>query len=65
MLRKRGRGVARFSQHMLGKAIDFYIPGAELSDLRVAGLRLERGGVGFYPRSDFVHVDVGRVRHWG
>ncbi len=66
MLRKRGRGVARFSQHMLGKAIDFYIPGVELSDLRVAGLRLERGGVGFYPTSGspFVHMDTGGIRHW-
>ena len=66
MLRKRGRGVARFSQHMLGKAIDFYIPGAELSDLRVAGLRMERGGVGFYPTSGspFVHMDTGGIRHW-
>jgi uncharacterized protein YcbK (DUF882 family) len=66
MLRKRGRGVARFSQHMLGKAIDFYIPGVELSDLRIAGLRLERGGVGFYPTSGspFVHMDTGGIRHW-
>lgn len=66
MLRKRGRGVARFSQHMMGKAIDFYIPGVELSDLRIAGLRLERGGVGFYPTSGspFVHMDTGGIRHW-
>jgi uncharacterized protein YcbK (DUF882 family) len=66
MLRARGRGVARYSQHMVGKAIDFYIPGVELSDLRVIGLRLQRGGVGFYPSSGspFVHVDTGGVRHW-
>jgi uncharacterized protein YcbK (DUF882 family) len=66
MLRARGRGVARYSQHMLGKAIDFYIPGAELADLRAIGLRLQRGGVGFYPTSGspFVHVDTGSVRHW-
>jgi uncharacterized protein YcbK (DUF882 family) len=66
MLRARGRGVARYSQHMVGKAIDFYIPGVELADLRVAGLRLQRGGVGFYPTSGspFVHVDTGGVRHW-
>jgi uncharacterized protein YcbK (DUF882 family) len=66
MLRARGRGVARYSQHMVGKAIDFYIPGIDLSDLRVAGLRLQRGGVGFYPTSGspFVHVDTGGVRHW-
>ena len=63
MLRRRSRGVAQFSQHMLGKAIDFKIPGVAVEDLRVAGLRLQRGGVGFYPGS-FVHVDVGSVRHW-
>jgi uncharacterized protein YcbK (DUF882 family) len=66
MLRARGRGVARYSQHMVGKAIDFYIPGIELSDLRVMALRLQRGGVGFYPTSGspFIHVDTGSVRHW-
>jgi uncharacterized protein YcbK (DUF882 family) len=66
MLRARGRGVARYSQHMVGKAIDFYIPGADLADLRAIGLRLQRGGVGFYPSSGspFVHVDTGGVRHW-
>jgi uncharacterized protein YcbK (DUF882 family) len=63
MLRRRSRGVAKFSQHMLGKAIDFNISGVSVEDLRVAGLRLQRGGVGFYPGS-FVHVDVGSVRHW-
>ncbi len=63
MLRRRSRGVAQFSQHMLGKAIDFNIEGVSVEELRVAGLRLQRGGVGFYPGS-FVHVDVGSVRHW-
>src|SRR5437868_11096238 len=64
MLRRRSGGVAQFSQHMLGKAIDFYIPGVALSDLREIGLRAERGGVGFYPESNFVHLDTGSVRHW-
>src|SRR5437868_9585435 len=64
MLRRRSGGVAQFSQHMLGKAIDFYIPGVPLEQLREAGLRLERGGVGFYPSSNFVHLDTGSVRHW-
>ena len=66
MLRERSNGVAQFSQHTLGKAMDFYIPGASLEELRYAGLRLQRGGVGYYPTSGspFVHLDVGSVRHW-
>lgn len=68
MLRRRSAhsGVARFSQHMLGHAMDFYIPGVPLEEIRFAGLRLQRGGVGFYPTSGspFVHLDTGNVRHW-
>jgi uncharacterized protein YcbK (DUF882 family) len=64
MLRRRSRGVAQFSQHMLGKAIDFNIPDVSLDQVRAAGLRQQRGGVGFYPSSQFVHLDVGSVRHW-
>jgi uncharacterized protein YcbK (DUF882 family) len=66
MLRHRSAGVARFSQHMLGRAMDFYIPGVPLEDLRAMGLRLARGGVGFYPTSGspFVHMDTGSVRMW-
>jgi hypothetical protein len=66
MLRRRSSGVAKFSQHTLGKAIDFYIPGVPLDELRAAGLRAQRGGVGFYPTSGapFVHMDTGSVRHW-
>jgi uncharacterized protein YcbK (DUF882 family) len=66
MLRRRSGGVARFSQHMLGRAMDFYVPDAHLEDVRIAGLRLQRGGVGFYPTSGtpFVHLDTGSVRHW-
>jgi uncharacterized protein YcbK (DUF882 family) len=66
MLRRRSNGVAKFSQHMLGKAMDFNINGVPLEELRAAGLRLQRGGVGFYPSSGspFVHLDVGSVRHW-
>jgi uncharacterized protein YcbK (DUF882 family) len=65
-LRTRSGGVARYSQHILGKAIDFFIPGVPLSKLRAVGLQMQRGGVGFYPRSGspFVHLDVGTVRHW-
>jgi uncharacterized protein YcbK (DUF882 family) len=66
MLRKRSRGVAQHSQHMLGHAMDFYIPGVALEKQREAGLRLQRGGVGYYPSSGspFIHLDVGSVRHW-
>ena len=68
MLRRRSAhtGVARFSQHMLGHAMDFFIPNVPLEQIRFAGLRLQRGGVGFYPTSGspFVHLDTGGIRHW-
>ena len=66
MLRRRSSGVARHSQHMLGHAMDFFIPGVPLEQIRFAGLRLQRGGVGFYPTSGspFVHLDTGGIRHW-
>lgn len=66
MLRRRSSGVARHSQHTLGHAMDFFIPGIALEQIRAAGLRLQRGGVGFYPTSGspFVHLDTGSVRHW-
>ena len=66
MLRSRSRGVAKKSQHMLGKAMDFYLPDVQLSKLRAIGLKMQVGGVGFYPTSGspFVHMDTGSVRHW-
>lgn len=64
MLAARSEGVAAHSLHMVGKAIDIRVPGRGLYDLRRAATSLEMGGVGYYPSSDFVHVDVGRVRHW-
>jgi uncharacterized protein YcbK (DUF882 family) len=57
-------GVAQHSLHMQAEAIDIRLPGIPTSELRDAALRLHRGGVGYYRSSDFVHVDVGRVRHW-
>lgn len=64
LLHSRGEGVAPHSLHIEGKAIDIRVPGRELPALRRVALDLHRGGVGYYPRSDFVHVDVGRVRFW-
>jgi uncharacterized protein YcbK (DUF882 family) len=63
-LHTNGFGVAENSLHLIGKAIDIRNPGRSLSVLRKAALALKGGGVGYYPRSDFVHVDVGRVRYW-
>ncbi len=66
MLRSRSNGVAKKSQHMLGKAMDFYLPDVKLKTLREIGLKMQGGGVGYYPTSGspFVHFDVGSVRHW-
>ncbi len=66
MLRARSNGVARHSEHMEGHAIDFFIPGVPLATIRAEGLKMQRGGVGFYPTSGspFVHMDTGLVRHW-
>jgi len=63
-LREHGHGVALHSQHMEAKAIDIRIPGVSSAKVRDAALSLQRGGVGYYEQSDFVHVDVGPVRRW-
>ena len=63
-LRSTTSGVASHSLHMEGEAIDIRIPGVPTAQLRDAALALHRGGVGYYPKSQFVHVDVGRIRHW-
>lgn len=57
-------GVAKNSLHLTGQAIDIRLPGVKLADLRDVGYKLKAGGVGYYPKSDFVHMDTGRVRHW-
>lgn len=64
MLNKRSSGVAKRSYHMQGKAIDIRLPGFESSQLRKAAISLKGGGVGYYSSSNFVHLDVGRVRYW-
>jgi uncharacterized protein YcbK (DUF882 family) len=64
MLHEKSSGVASKSLHMLGQAIDIRVPGCALDHLHQAALGMKAGGVGYYPKSDFVHVDVGRVRHW-
>ena len=64
MLRRRSRGVAERSQHILGRAMDTTMPGMPMERIREIGMRLQRGGVGWYPSSNFVHLDVGNVRAW-
>jgi uncharacterized protein YcbK (DUF882 family) len=63
-LRQTTSGVAKDSLHMQAEAIDIRIPGVKTADLRDAAINLRRGGVGYYPQSSFVHVDLGRVRRW-
>ena len=64
MLRRRSGGVARNSQHLLGRAIDVRLSDVETARLRNAALAMQRGGVGYYAKSNFVHIDTGRVRRW-
>jgi uncharacterized protein YcbK (DUF882 family) len=63
-LNRNSAGVAKKSLHTKGKAIDIRLPGTDLKKLRKEAVALKNGGVGFYPASDFVHVDTGRVRYW-
>ena len=64
LLASISEGVARKSMHIEGKAVDINVSGVRLSALRAAATALKEGGVGYYPKSGFVHVDVGRVRYW-
>jgi uncharacterized protein YcbK (DUF882 family) len=63
-LHAKSSGVATKSLHMQGMAIDIRLPGCKIAELHRSALALQAGGVGYYPASDFVHVDVGRVRRW-
>lgn len=63
-LRKSGGGVAKRSLHMQGRAIDIRLPGTDLKHLRKMALNMSAGGVGYYPKSNFIHVDTGRPRFW-
>lgn len=64
MLRTSSSGVAKNSQHLRGNAIDVRLRGTRTTALRDTAVRMQRGGVGFYPKSDFVHIDTGPVRTW-
>ncbi|MDB5571373.1 MAG: hypothetical protein JWN93_2556 [Hyphomicrobiales bacterium] len=64
MLRRRSRAVAEHSQHMLGKAMDLHVSDVPIARMRETAMRMQRGGVGYYPSSGFVHLDVGSVRAW-
>ena len=64
LLRKRGNGAAKKSYHIKGQAVDIRLPGQRISVLRRAAYELKKGGVGYYPKHRFVHIDVGPVRYW-
>ncbi len=64
MLRARGKGVAKSSYHTKGQAIDIRLPDRDLRDVKKVALNMGEGGVGYYSRSGFVHLDTGRVRSW-
>lgn len=64
LLRQHKKGVAKNSMHMYGKAVDIRLPNHKLRDVRRTAMQLKGGGVGYYPRSNFIHVDVGSVRYW-
>ncbi len=64
MLRKRSEGVAKNSYHLKAQAIDINLPGSHLKDLKSLARFLRRGGVGYYPKSGFMHIDTGPIRYW-
>ncbi len=65
VLNKKSNGVAKKSLHMQGKAIDIRLPGRALPELQKAAIACQAGGVGYYAKSNFIHIDTGRVRRWG
>ena len=65
MLHAHSEGVANHSMHLEGRAMDIRLPGKDLASLHKAALSMNAGGVGYYPGSDFIHIDTGRVRRWG
>ena len=64
LLVKRSRRAARHSLHVEGQAVDFFIPGVRPREIRQAALKLQYGGIGYYPRADFIHLDCGPFRSW-
>ena len=64
LLRKRGKGAAKHSLHIQGEAADIRLPGCRLSSLRRVAFNLKGGGVGYYRRDRFIHIDVGPIRYW-
>ena len=64
-LRKRSEGVAKNSYHLKAQAIDINLPGTDLKNLKKLATFLRRGGVGYYPKSGFMHIDTGPIRYWG
>jgi uncharacterized protein YcbK (DUF882 family) len=64
LLRKHDPGVAENSLHMKGTAVDVALKGRPLRQQYETALAMHMGGVGFYPDSDFIHIDIGRIRHW-
>ncbi|WP_316368306.1 DUF882 domain-containing protein [Candidatus Thiodiazotropha sp. CDECU1] len=64
MLRNKSGGVAKRSLHMQGRAIDIRLCGCDLKTLRDSAVAMQAGGVGYYPKSNFIHVDTGRFRYW-
>ena len=64
ILRRKNKSVSKSSLHMAGKAVDIRVPGVALKKLRDIAQSLKKGGVGYYPNSNFIHIDTGKIRYW-